>query len=121
MSLIDKMGGMDPLTGRQVAGRVVHTLIPARGWKYQDAAVHMMVTRQALNKIMRGDPVKNWQLRRVERGLDLPLLLLDYIIEGDVATIRQLEMRPDARELVLTLLQTAIKSENNQRRRNGDR
>jgi hypothetical protein len=119
MALVDKMGGMDPITGRQVAGNVVRALISARGWQFQDAPIHMAMHLSTLNRLMRGEKVQSGQYRKAEKALGLPTLILDSVVNGDVATIRAFDMDPNLQTYILSALQATNPAQ--QRRRQSDR
>lgn len=105
MALIDKMNPMNPMSTRQIAGDIIASLISARGWDFQDAPEHMAMSLSTLNRMKRGDVVLPAQYRKAEHALDLPLKVLDHVVNGDVAMIRQLDMDPALRQYILSALQ----------------
>jgi hypothetical protein len=119
MALIDKMGDMDPITGRQVAGRIVAGLISAKGWQFQHAPDHMAMHLSTLNRLMKGTKVQPAQYRKAEVALDIPLFSLDHVVNGDVAAIRALDMEPAVKSYMLTALQ-AVNPAQQRRRRSTD-
>jgi hypothetical protein len=119
MALVSKMGNMEPITGRQVAGQIVRGLISAKGWDFQDAPDHMAMHLSTLNRLMKGTKVQPAQYRKAEVALDLPFFLLDHVVNGDVAAIRALDMDQALRAYILTALTAAGSTQ--PRRRQSDR
>jgi hypothetical protein len=120
MALINKIDGMEPLSTRQIAGQIIEGEISARGWKFKDAPVHMAMSRITLHRMKSGEVVQRAQYRKAEHALDLPFLLFDHIVNGDVAAIRAIDMDPTLKGHILTALQ-ATKGPAQQRRRQSDR
>lgn len=115
MGMAARLRTMEPSSGRRIAGEIVRVLIGRKFREYDDAPAALGMSLSTFYRIMGGKNVQPLQYRKVERTLGLPTPLLDYIVAGDLAAIRALEMDADLRSFILRALQST-----GQRRKNTD-
>jgi hypothetical protein len=92
---------MEPTTTRKIAGEVVRNLVGAKYGEYQAAPDELGMSLSTLYRLMDGETVRPIQYRKIERALDLPTPLLDYIVAGNTTAIEALDMDAALRQFIL--------------------
>jgi hypothetical protein len=100
---LETMPAMTDLMDRQrIVGWIVRDGITNQGLTYTEAARRWPISLPTLNRLMTTGNVGLRFLRLAEKNLDLPLKLLDLVLDGDVDRIRALpDLEPSLREYIV--------------------